>query len=73
MKSFENQLLLTSVWVFLIVVMVSCNGTVNDGSPSPNSVTYKFTFATNNEEWLHGFADYPPGRVSDNFYELTFL
>ena len=55
-----------------ILCILACEGTLDDNASGGQSLSYVFTFATNSEEWREGFADYPPGRTMDNFYELSF-
>ena len=62
-----------AVSTILLTLLAMCNGTVDDGAPGKKSVTYEFTFSTNAEEWTHGFADYPPGKRMESYYELTFM
>ena len=55
-----------------ILCISSCDGTLDDNVIGGQSKSFIFNFATNSEEWWQGFADYPPGRTMDNYYELSF-
>ena len=68
-----QQRFIPAVSTILLTALAMCNGTVDDGTSLKKSVTYEFTFSTNTEGWTHGFADYPPGKRMESYYELTFL
>lgn len=55
-----------------LLCILACDSTLDDSVGDGQSFSYVFTFATSSEEWREGFADYPPGRTMDNFYELSF-
>jgi len=59
-----------TIMAIFMLMLASCDSSINDDSPGSGTVVYEFDFSSGVEGWTEGFADYPVGE--ENYYELSF-